>query len=91
MTHASSAKSRARQVVVLVRLDLNGAPHRNPDESELPCPHLHLYREGFGDKWAIPAPIADFPNPTDLWQSLSDFMRYCHIVQPPYFERGLGI
>lgn len=43
-------QNRGRQVVALVRLDLAGAPHRNPDGSEIPCPHFHVYREGFGDK-----------------------------------------
>ena len=47
-------QNRARQVIVLVRVDFGGAPHRNPDGTEVPCPHLHLYREGFGDKWAQP-------------------------------------
>jgi hypothetical protein len=46
----------ARQVILL-RLDLNGPPHRNPDDTEIPCPHLHIYREGYGDKWAVPAPV----------------------------------
>ena len=49
-------QNRARQVVVLVRLDLAGAPHRNPDDTEVPAPHLHLYREGYGHKWAYPVP-----------------------------------
>lgn len=80
---------RARQVVVLVRLDLGGAPHRNPDDSEVPCPHLHLYREGFGDKWAIAAPAAAFPRVADLWGTLEDFMRYCAVTEPPLIERGL--
>lgn len=40
-------QNRARQVVVLVRLDFGGPTHRNPDGVELPCPHLHIYREGF--------------------------------------------
>jgi len=39
-------QNRGRQVVVLVRLDLGGAPHRNPDDKEIGVPHLHLYREG---------------------------------------------
>ncbi|MFZ2377268.1 MAG: hypothetical protein WAV83_08665 [Methanothrix sp.] len=34
-------QNRARQTVVLVRLDLGGAPHRNPDGEEIACPHLH--------------------------------------------------
>jgi len=49
-------QNRGRQVVVLVRLDLGGAPHRNPDDEEIPVPHLHVYREGYGDKWAVPVP-----------------------------------
>lgn len=50
-------QNRARQAVVLLRLDVDGAPHRNPGGVEIPCPHLHIYREGYGDKWAIEAPV----------------------------------
>lgn len=82
-------QTRAIQIIILVRLDFGGASHRNPDGEEVPCPHLHVYREGFGDKWAVTAPLLQFPNPLDLWQTLEDFMRYCHIVQPPKFRRGL--
>ncbi len=82
-------QNRARQVVVLVRLDLAGAPHRNPDDVEVPCPHLHLYREGYGDKWAMPLPVAHFPVPSDVWNTLARFMGYCNITQPPHIERGL--
>lgn len=81
-------QNRARQVVVLARLDL-GAPHRNPDGVEVPAPHLHLYREGYGHKWAYPVPTEHFRNVGDLWQTLEDFMRYCNIVEPPIIERGL--
>src|SRR6185437_186560 len=37
-------QNRARQTIILMRLDIDGPPHRNPDESEVPCPHLHIYR-----------------------------------------------
>lgn len=46
-------QNRGRGVVILARLDFGGAPHRNPDDVEVPCPHLHIYREGYGDRWAI--------------------------------------
>jgi hypothetical protein len=82
-------QTRARQVVVLARLDLNGAPHRNPDDVEVPCPHLHLYRAGYGHKWAVPAPTNDFPHLGDLWATLFDFMAFCNITRPPHFEKGL--
>lgn len=82
-------QNRARNVVVLVRVDFGGAPHRNPDGTEVPCPHLHLYREGYGDKWATPLPQAAFPNAGDLWQTLYDFMRFCNVVDQPAIDRGL--
>src|ERR1035438_8357600 len=54
-------QNRARQAIVLMRLDLDGPPHRNPDETEIPCPHLHIYRGGFGDRWATAAPVDRYP------------------------------
>jgi hypothetical protein len=55
-------QARARQSLILARLDFGGAPHRNPDDEEVACPHLHVYREGYGDKWAFPVPEDKFPN-----------------------------
>ena len=82
-------QNRGRQVIVLVRLDLGGAPHRNPDDEEIPAPHLHVYREGYGDKWAIPVPADRFTATSDLWATLREFMQFCNVTQPPYIERGL--
>ena len=82
-------QTRGRQVIVLVRLDLGGAPHRNPDGEEIPVPHLHVYREGYGDKWTMPVPTDQFRAGTDVWMILEDFMRFCNITQPPYIDRGL--
>lgn len=82
-------QNRGRQAVVLVRLDLGGAPHRNPDGEEISVPHLHVYREGYGDKWAMPVPADRFSELADVWVTLEEFMRFCYITQPPYIERGL--
>lgn len=82
-------QNRARQNAVLVRLDFGGQPHRNPDDEEIPCPHLHVYREGFGDKWAQPVPASKFSNTFDRWALLQDFMSFCNIVSPPSIEKGL--
>ena len=82
-------QNRSRQVIILVRLDFGGQPHRNPDGEEVPSPHLHIYREGYGDKWAVPVPTDRFPNISDLWQTLGDFMKFCNIVEPPLIDRGL--
>jgi hypothetical protein len=48
-------QNRARQAIILMRLDLDGPPHRNPDDQEIPCPHIHVYREGYGDKMGSPS------------------------------------
>jgi hypothetical protein len=84
-------QSRVRQAIVLLRLDFGGAPHRNPDDEEIICPHLHTYREGYGDKWAIPIPIEKFPNIDDAWQTLQDFMKYCNITQLPNIRKDLFV
>ena len=82
-------QNRGRQVVVLIRLDLGGAPHRNPDDTEIGAPHFHVYREGYGDKWAIAVPMERFRNVADVWTTLEDFLRYCNVTQPPQIDRGL--
>ena len=82
-------QNRARQTVVLVRLDFGGAPHRNPDGVDVLCPHLHLYREGYGDKWAIAVPGASFSNLSDLGVTLDEFMKYCNITLMPFIDLGL--
>lgn len=82
-------QTRGRQVVVLVRLDLGGPPHRNPDGEEVPVPHLHIYREGYGDKWATAVPVDHFTAISDLWQTFEHFMQYCNVTVPPHVDRGL--
>jgi len=89
-------QERYQQMVILVRLDLNGPPHTNLEVASVPlpcllphngqtidCPHLHLYVEGFMDKWAIPAPNDEFPDTTNLYTTLQNFFHYCNIVEPP--------
>ena len=82
-------QNRGRQVVVLVRLDIGGHPHRNPDGEEIGCPHLHLYKEGYGDKWAQPVPANVFANIDDQWKSLYDFMEYCNVKKVPDINKEL--
>jgi hypothetical protein len=82
-------QNRARHVVVLARLDVAGPPHTNPDGEELPCPHLHVYREGYGDSCAVPVSEDEFRDTADAWGTLQDFMRYCNVVQFPAIRRGL--
>ena len=91
-------QTRARRVIILARLDLNGAPHRNPPEAPyrpgewLGETHLHLYREGFDDRIAYT--LADVPgwpdrNVVEGIPALEHFMRYCRIMQWPPIQTSL--
>jgi len=82
-------QNRARQAIILLRLDLDGPPHRNPDGEEIPCPHLHTYREGFGDKWAIAAPTHRYADPLDLFSTCQAFLQHCNITGPSKMQKGL--
>jgi hypothetical protein len=82
-------QNRARAAIILLRLDLDGPPHTNPDGVEVPCPHLHVYREGFGDKWAMPAPLDRYTNTLDLFSTFEAFMQQCNITERPRIEKGL--
>jgi MoaA/NifB/PqqE/SkfB family radical SAM enzyme len=82
-------QNRARQVIILRRLDIEGAPHRNPDGEVIPCPHLHIYRENFGDKWAYALPADKFLHLGDLYQTFEDFMTECNVIETPKLQMGL--
>lgn len=85
----NTLQNRGRRTVVLVRLDLHGAPHRNPDGQMIDSPHVHVYREGYGDKWAIPLPSERFRDIDDTPQVIEDFMRFCNVTEPPFIVGGL--
>lgn len=95
-------QSRSRITIILARLDIDGPPHTNPFVSEIPLeylrayngieilsPHLHLYVEGFMDKWAIPAPNEKFSNLNDIFTTVTDFFNYLNVQQHPIIRTGL--
>ena len=82
-------QTRARKVIVLIRLDVGKAPHTNPDGQKIDGAHIHLYREGFEDRWAYPVDPGEFRNPSDAWTAIEDFCRFCHIEGLPPFQEVL--
>lgn len=82
-------QTRARSIVVLVRLCLDWAPHPNPDGSMVGRNHLHLYREGYAGKWAYELDPKLFPNPADMWDTFARFCHYCNIKPLPAMEPEL--
>ncbi|MDE0609043.1 MAG: hypothetical protein OXH77_03905 [Anaerolineaceae bacterium] len=89
--HKVMFQNRARQSVVLARLDLVGGPHRNPNGKVIPTPHLHYYREGFGSKCAKPIPSEHFRSIDDVWKTFWDFIRYCNIKELPEVQNALRV
>jgi len=76
-------QDRARTVVVLVRLDVDGAPHTNPDGQRLSGTHLHIFREGFDDRWAYPVDSTLFTLLSDPGKTFHEFCALCKIESPP--------
>lgn len=85
-------QTRARKVVILARLDLDGPAHRNPPNSphragqRLPCPHFHRYMQGFEDRIAFD--LADVSglilrDPRNGLFCLEDFLGYCAVQNMP--------
>jgi hypothetical protein len=90
-------QTRARKVIVLARLDLNGSPHRNPATQTyrpgelLVDSHLHLYREGFDDRVAyllheVPGFAFSF---SDDESALAQFLAFSGVDPIPSIQRGI--
>ncbi len=82
-------QTRGRKIIVLIRVDIDGAPHTNPDGQQVGGTHIHRYREGHEDKWAEPLDLAEFTNTSDIEQTYRDFCRVCNIVEIPSFQPEL--
>ena len=85
-------QTRARKVIILARLDLNGPAHRNPPDSpyrpgeRFGGPHFHRYTEGYEDRIAYHLADVSGLAVRDLCNGvfcLEDFLRYCHIRNWP--------
>lgn len=93
-----------RKAYVLRRLDIDGATHTNPEVEnvslpllekyngmEISSPHLHLYVEGFGEKWAAPAELFLTLEGKDLYKIMEEFFRYCNAKKMPKIIKSLFI
>ena len=83
-------QTRYKRSTILLRVDIDGPDHTNPDGEVVPCPHIHIYREGYEDKWAYPLEQHIQTNPLDLVEVLISFLRYNNINNIPdiYYQQG---
>ncbi|WP_404989330.1 DUF6978 family protein [Clostridium culturomicium] len=73
-----------RTNTILLRIDTaGGGRHLNPDGEFIPCPHIHIYKEGYGDKWAYPLDENIFTDPSNPSQLLQDFLTYFNVKKIP--------
>jgi hypothetical protein len=88
-------QTRARTLFILARLDINGPAHRNPRDAphragqRLVGTHLHVYREGFGDRVAfLPQDIPQFSTnpPGDEVGWLVAFLRFSGVQSLPTIQ-----
>ncbi|NLL46964.1 MAG: hypothetical protein GX249_00095 [Firmicutes bacterium] len=86
-----STNHRYRKDIVLARVCVNNQPHMNPNGDIISEPHLHLYREGLGDKYAIPLPKEFFSAPHDIVCTTREFLAYCNVVEHPEVQQQGGL
>jgi len=79
-------QTRGRKIIVLVRVDINGSPHTNPDGQRVEGTHIHRYRAGYDDKWAVPLDPTEFSDTSSIEQAYRDFCRVCNIIEIPTFQ-----
>ncbi|WP_410563846.1 DUF6978 family protein [Amycolatopsis sp. cmx-4-61] len=67
---------RYRRDIVLARL-CTAVPHGNPDGEQIGFPHLHIYREGYDDKWA-----EELPEVSDIMSAMDRFCKTINLPSP---------
>ena len=67
---------------MLIRLDINNGTHKNPDGTQAPNNHLHIYKDNNTNKkdaFAYPIP-GEFKNIGDIFEALEDFLSYNNVT-----------
>ena len=80
-------QERYRTNIILLRLDIDTKPHVNPNGEVISPTHIHIYREGYLDKWAYPLEgIYKIDNQNSLLQSFINFCKLCNIDNIPCIQ-----
>ncbi len=76
---------RYRQTVILLRYD-NGGRHTNPDQVLLEGAHIHLYREGYNDKFAFPVSEIGVEKSDTMETVFKKILHFCNVKNFPTIE-----
>ena len=80
-----TVNKRYRQTVILLRYD-NGGRHTNPDGVLFEGAHVHLYREGYNDKFAFPVSEIGVDKSDSMDAVFSKIMHFCNVKKFPIIE-----
>lgn len=72
----------------LVRIDVNGGEHENPDGTVAPKSHIHIYNNLFDkkDKFAYEINLADFPDIYNVYSAYISFLDYNNVKELEWKE-----
>lgn len=73
---------RYQQTIVLLRYD-SGGRHTNPDGETFDGPHVHLFKEGFRDKFAYPVSKVGVEDSDNLETVFNKLMHFCNVRRIP--------
>lgn len=76
---------RYRQTTIMLRYD-NGGRHTNPDGVTFDGRHVHLYREGYNDKFAFPVSEIGVTNTDSMDIVFNKIMHFCNVKSFPTIE-----
>ena len=83
---------RYRQSIILLRFESSGK-HTNPEGTDgkvFEGPHIHIYKEGYDDKWAFPVSKIGIENiHSTKSQILVKFLEYCNVSNYPIIQDNL--
>jgi hypothetical protein len=80
-------QNRYDEIIQLVRFESKGV-HENPDGEIIKGAHIHIYKEGYGDKFAFPA--KDFENSNEVLETLTKFCEFCNIDSKRFVFQSLS-
>ena len=80
-----TVNKRYRQTVILLRYD-NGGRHTNPDGVLFEGPHVHLYRDGYNDKFAFPVSEIGVTSSDSMETVFKKILHFCNVKKFPTIE-----
>ena len=78
--------TRFKKNIVLIRFDSQGK-HTNPDETSFDGPHVHIYKEGYSDKFAYPVSLLGLQEANfTIREALSKLLDYFNVIEIPKIQ-----